>query len=372
MTGGNPQGLARAECELGLRSWSVSFRESPFGYAADEILWPEGTSRAVREARRWSLLWRAIREFDVIHFNFGRSLLPYWSSAPGSPSGPLQAAYRLYARLFELRDLPLLARAGKGLAVTFQGDDARQGDFVASTLSVNAAAEVETGYYAHASDERKRWRIRMFDKHADRIYALNPDLLRVLPKRAQFLPYAHIDLREWRPVTHREKPSRTPVVVHAPTHRGVKGTRHVLDAVSNMKKQGLRFEFRLLEGITHDRVREEIEQADLVVDQLLVGWYGGIAVEAMALGKPVVSYVREEDLLFVPEEMRNEIPVVNATPSTVESVLTECLTKGRRRLPELGQSSRAYVEKWHDPLVVAARLKRDYEAIMSRNKERRA
>src|SRR6058998_2007963 len=46
------------------------------------------------------------------------------------------------------------------------------------------------------------------------------------------------------------------------------------------------------------------ETADLLVDQLLTGWYGAVAVEMMALGKPVVCYLREDDLKFIDSRMR--------------------------------------------------------------------
>jgi len=52
--------------------------------------------------------------------------------------------------------------------------------------------DVEPGYYTPASDARKRWRIAQFATYADRIYALNPDLLHVLPAQAEFLPYANV------------------------------------------------------------------------------------------------------------------------------------------------------------------------------------
>ena len=54
-----------------------------------------------------------------------------------------------------------------------------------------------------------------------KIYALNPDLLHVLPGCAEFLPYSHIDLSEWTPVypTRSNHPLR---IGHAPSHRAVK------------------------------------------------------------------------------------------------------------------------------------------------------
>ena len=107
-----------------------------------------------------------------------------------------------------------------------------------------------------------------------------------------------------------------------------------------------------------------------MVDQLLCGWYGGLAVELMALGKPVICYIREADLQFIPAEMRQELPLINATPGTIYDVLKEWLTVRRDRLPQVGRQSRDYVETWHDPLKIAARLKDDYECILASKRRR--
>ena len=58
----------------------------------------------------------------------------------------------------------------------------------------------------------------------------------------------------------------------------------------------------------------------LEVDQLLAGWYGGAAVEAMMMGVPVIAYMREEDLGWVPADMARELPVVSATPDSLVAV----------------------------------------------------
>jgi hypothetical protein len=64
--------------------------------------------------------------------------------------------------------------------------------------------------------------------------------------------------------------------------------------------------------MSNEAARRIYEKADLLVDQLLAGWYGGVAVEFMALGKPVVCYLRESDLRFLPEAMRRQIPIIRA------------------------------------------------------------
>ena len=369
MVGGNPQGLARAERELGLQSWSVAFKRSFFDYDTDEVLFPDGRSQVVYEAKRWRLLWQAWKDFDILHFNAGQSIMPIWvprDMAAGQEVHRLKReVFNYYAALFELRDLWLLKRVGKGIVVTFQGDDARQGDFCSSNFEVNPAQEVDSGYYSPASDEHKRYRINVFAKYADRVFALNPDLLHVLPTQSQFLPYANVDLNDWRPVDATNGGSRVPILVHAPSHRGVKGTRFVVEAVTRLRAEGLALEFIMVQGMSRSEARKIYERADLLIDQLLTGWYGGVAVELMALGNPVVCYIRESDLKFIPEEMRKELPIIRATPSSLYDVLKEWLTQRKDELPERGRLSRLYVERWHDPLKIAAKVKIEYEAIIN-------
>lgn len=365
---GNPQGLARAERKLGLQSWAVSFYQSPFRYELDEVLWDDSSAVFKNEIKRWRLLCRALRNYDVIHFNSGTPILPKRidpvPSASSRATGVLRQVYNLYARLVEFRDLPLLKRFGKAIFVTYQGDDARQADYCRTHFRISAANEVALDYYPPGSDQRKRREIARFDRYADRIYALNPDLLHVLPKRARFLPYAHIDLEQWCLADYRPGTRRRPLVVHAPSHRGVKGTRYVLAAVERLRNEGIEFDFTLIEKLPQAEARKIYERADIAIDQLLAGWYGGLAVELMALGKPVICYIRDEDLKFIEPEMREQLPLIRAEPATITSVLRECLTTGYHRLAEIGARSRAYVECWHDSLKIARFLKDEYLAAL--------
>jgi hypothetical protein len=369
--GMNPQGIARAERALGLASVCVTLTQNYRGYETDRVLLDGTESWPVREAKRWGLLWQAVREFDVVHFNSGQSLfpLPDATTVSGEYHGMLRILRHAYARMLNMNDLRLLRRANKVIAVTYQGDDARQGSSWGHAGSpFEVAIGDEADYYTPAFDEARRRTIRRFDRFADLIYYANPDLAHVLPVRAEFVPYAHLDLAEWRPVPYRLELEERPLVVHAPFNKGVKGTKYVIDAVERLQREGIAFEFQLVEGVPHDEARKIYERAHLLIDQLLLGWYGAIAVEFMALGKPVVSHVRSTDLAVLPSEMRAQLPVVDATPDSIYAVLRELLTTRRHELPELGSRGRAYVERWHDPLEIAGRLAGDYESAAARHR----
>lgn len=358
---GYPYVLCRAERSLGLRSQAVSFVENKIRYPMDRILWSPGDRWLRREARRWRLLVDALLDFDIVHFNFGSSILNFGLEPPG-PETPWKARLvHLYERLLHLRDLPVLRSAGTKICVTYQGDDARQADVSLARQAISVAQEAGPVYREPWRDERKRRDIALVSRHAHRIFALTPDLLGFLPERATYMPMAIIDLALWSPVPSRQ--TGRPLVLHAPTDRLGKGTRFILAAVERLRAEGVEFDFELVEGLDHATARRLYERADLLVDQLLAGWFGSLGVELMALGKPVICYLRPEDVARTDPEFRAELPVISATPSTIHDVLKEWLTTRRHLLPELGRKSRAFVERWFDAQKIAARLATEYAAI---------
>jgi hypothetical protein len=314
--GGHARGLSCAERQLGLHSDVAVFSSQRWGYEADiDLRAGIDVPVPVRMARRAAFLKQAIERYDVFHFNYGQTLMQL----------------RQLGRVLD--ELPLLRRRGKKVVVTFQGCDLRP----FSECFCRRPACVRTSPYRRLAGERAL-------QHADRVLYLNPDLGRWLPG-GQFFPYANVDPRAVEPVPSIERDEM--VVVHAPTDRSIKGSRHVVEAVELLRSEGLLIRLDLIEGLSYDAVRRRTAAADVVVDQLLIGWYGGFAVEAMALAKPVLCFIREEENPF-----GAALPIVNATPTTLVDRLREMASAPARRR-EVGMAGRRFVEREHDPRKLA-------------------
>lgn len=150
---------------------------------------------------------------------------------------------------------------------------------------------------------------------------------------------------------HYPDPQRSvPIVLHAPTNREFKGSAYVEKAIQQLKPS-VDFEFQLIEHLSHAKAMDLYRQGDILIDQLLCGTYGMLSVEAMALGKVVVAYVRDSVIAHLPEDF----PIVVATPETLVDVLRPLLQDARLR-NEIGVKSRAFVEKFHSADRVAKQL----------------
>ena len=110
---------------------------------------------------------------------------------------------------------------------------------------------------------------------------------------------------------------------------------------------GLPVELDIVEGLHHDEARRRYERADIVVDQLNAGWYGLFAIEAMALGKPVVTFLHDEAVERTEQAFGTKVPVVSATADTLVERLRP-LVEGAQERRRVGAASRAYVEQVHD------------------------
>jgi glycosyltransferase involved in cell wall biosynthesis len=135
------------------------------------------------------------------------------------------------------------------------------------------------------------------------------------------------------------------VVLHAPNHRTLKGTEHVISAVQTLNEEGLQVRLELLERRPNDEVRAAMHRADILAEQFLAA-YAMLAVEGLASGTPVMAH-----LSFLPPELLEhpavrECPIVDTSVDTLTDNLRRLVTDPELRL-RLGRESRDFAVRRH-------------------------
>jgi glycosyltransferase involved in cell wall biosynthesis len=253
---------------------------------------PEGFVR--RQLVQWRALVKLLPRTDLFHFYFGLTLVP------------------------KSLQFPILRAFGKKSVYHFLGSDIRGKTPDQLAYGRRAGAQIVGSY----------------------------DAVRWVPE-AEVVPVG-IDLTGYRPVPPADR--ERPLVVHAPSNRRRKGTDHVIAACAELP-----VDLDIVEGLHHEEARRRYERADIVVDQLNAGWYGVFAIEAMALGKPVVTFLHEEAVRRTEEAFGLRVPLVPATKETLADALRPLVASHEERR-RIGAESRAFAERVHDVERVADRL----------------
>ncbi|MBS4209940.1 glycosyltransferase family 4 protein [Bacillus sp. FJAT-50079] len=167
-------------------------------------------------------------------------------------------------------------------------------------------------------------------------------------EKVHVLPIA-IDLQHFHP----HYPSITkekPLILHAPTNPDFKGTYYIEKVIDKLK-QDYCFEYRRIEKMSHDEVITIYKEADMIIDQVLCGSYGLLSVESMALGKPVLTFIRPDLVSSFP----TDLPIVNSNPDNLYDQVKMLLDNPIQR-KQLGIKGRSYVEKFHSHDVIVDQL----------------
>jgi glycosyltransferase involved in cell wall biosynthesis len=146
--------------------------------------------------------------------------------------------------------------------------------------------------------------------------------------------------------------------------RNIKGSPFVLAAIERLKNEGHAVEYVFVHDKPSNQMRFYQAQADIVVEQLIYGWWGSTFVETSALGKPVVCYLRpawkEFFLKNFPEY--GILPVIEADTQSIYEVLKRLVTDGDYRRQK-GDESRRFAEAHFDPERNTAKLIELLEAL---------
>jgi glycosyltransferase involved in cell wall biosynthesis len=306
-------------------------RREDFDFQVDELLARAPVAgrlpRFLRDrlAGYWTFGW-ALRRFDIFAF-YSDSTILRWT--------PLK-----------YREMQLLQLAGKKVLLLAYGADVQIASRARNLLFKHAFS---MDYPSYARGERRTLRdLEYSSRYADHIVS-GVDWVDYMPWWDR-LTAGHfaIDVEQWKPKPRSPREPAHPVVVlHAPNHRELKGTRFLVCACEELADEGLPIELRVVERQPNETIRDLIQEADIVADQFVVGWYAQFALEGMSMAKPVLCYLRPDLVeLYTLYSFAGECPIVNTSPLEIKEKLRELATDPERRA-ELGRRGRRYVSDHH-------------------------
>lgn len=304
--------ISKAQRELGYSSCSCTYSNNWPNYKSDKCLHLE---KLRNKYHKICLLFQffvsSILKYDVFHFHFGNTLLPGYY------------------------DLPWLKALNKKMVMHYWGSEIRQKSIAEKKNKfVQVNVEDEKKVRDRISTVAKYVRVAIVADYESYEYIQGYFEKVVIIRQA-------LNLQNYSPATPSLN-NKVPLIVHAPSDKRIKGTDYILQAVSKLKRD-YNFEFILVHKMCHQKAKEIYLRADIIVDQLLLGAYGLVSVEAMAFGKPVICYIRED----LKGKYPKELPIFSADPENIHNVLKILIEDAKLR-HELGKKGRAYAEKYHD------------------------
>lgn len=281
----------------------------------------------------------AIAWADVVHYHFG-----------GSHALP------------KALDISWACALRKPRFITFWGTDIRIPEVEAEDNPYYAKAYREAGFeYTKGSDSRHSSYKRQ-QYYAERGFKCILGSESMVPHLSPYafrkydLVRAGIDMQSLAP-RYPSSTRKRVILVHSPTALVGKGTSAVMAAVGRLKTMpGLEFDFVLNHKRSRDEALRAVGEADIFLDQFVIGAYGMASIEAMAMGKVVVCYISPLHARLYPKDL----PVVNATPDDLADVLESLIRDGDLRR-ELGVRGRSYAAKYHDATINAKTLIEIYQ-----------
>lgn len=139
-------------------------------------------------------------------------------------------------------------------------------------------------------------------------------------------------------------------IVHAPTNQSVKGSKFFESAIAVLKERH-EINYRRIERTNHEDAMKLYADADIILDELIIGAYGSLTIECLAMGKCVVTFINPG--FETPHG--EEIPVWSVNPENVVERLEQLLTSISLR-NELSLKGRQYVERNNDVDLIGKKL----------------
>ena len=230
-----------------------------------------------RMLQEFWMFWRVVARYQVVHAHFMMTL---------THSG---------------WELPVLKRLGRRLIVHYRGCEVRD---QARNISLHPTMNIceHCDYNASiCSDPIIHARRSAAQRYSDVELVTTPDLRDFTPKAIHFPFFAPPDVKEAAAEGPRWPERPWLKIVHATVHPGIEGTEQIEAAIERIRRRGWPVVFQFLRLVDRQTILDALQDADLAIGKMKMGYYANFQIEAMALGVPTITYVRDE---FMTDELR--------------------------------------------------------------------
>ena len=160
--------------------------------------------------------------------------------------------------------------------------------------------------------------------YANHYFVSTPDLFKYAPK-ATWIPQA-IDMKAYPDPVIENKKKSVLTILHAISEDTVekrmrKGTYDILNTIKSVKSKGYNIKLDLVVATSQEEFINHLQKADIVIDQMVLGWYGVISIEAMFYGKPVLVYISDNVKKYLP----TGCPLILTSPEKLENDLIQLI-----------------------------------------------
>lgn len=290
---------------------------------------------------RWLVLIWALKRYDVFHLFNDRGIVEP-AGGYGSPRFGIS-----------VQEMEIYRRAGKLLFTYAYGADHRLRNKTLSLGKWTFCTECpEPGKFCVCDDVGGEKMLATIRSYATAMIAHGLSM-EIIPG-ARNIPYIGVDIDDFPEVKRREPLSGAPLRVgHFPNHEYFKGSKYLRQAIENLQAKGRAIELVTLSGVHRSEVLKMMGEIDVLVDQLVSGSFGLTAIEAMAMGRPVICYLHDGVQIAAPEEC----PIIRANPDNIEDVLARL---NNEHLESAGRAGREYVKRHYSIASLAEDLSRLY------------
>lgn len=317
---------------IGVESDFYSFKQHTFKYPVDQII-EYSEVRLVRIFQKIKLTLKLLFKYNYFIYVTPHTLFPNYM------------------------DIKILKFFGKKTMMVFTGCDVRIPEKVAQfkwNPCSNCTQEYKdlVGCVIDKKIEQTKIIEKLFDIISCPIEA-NGNL-----SRKSYPGYFPVDLTPFPADIFENYTFHKPLrILHSPTNETYKGSKYIYEIINKLKEK-YEIDFKVIKNVSIDKLYKEMANSDIIIDQMLLGSWGFVSIEAMALYKPVICYMRNE----IWDNIKRYCPIINANPDTLYNTLSNIL-ENPEQLKEISKRSRKFVENFWEEKKVAEQYYRLFEDL---------